>query len=164
MKVYCNEIIQPDGPRQTRSSRRKRYLIGKHVAGGYAPIGRATRGWVAYNLDDGVMVFLKEQWRANCTGVNPEIKTYERLRQHGVRGAATVIAGGDVPGHKTVSQQYFDSQGIELSERIHTRLVFKEVGRPLETYRDSIELILLIGQAILGAPLRHSPRLFLTLL
>ena len=137
-------------------------MIGKHVAGGYAPIGRATRGWVAYSLDDGVMVFLKEQWRANCEGVNAEIETYARLRQHRVCGVATVIAGGDVTHHKTVSQQYFNSKGFDLSERIQTRLVFKEVGRPLETYRDTPDLISLVTQAILGAPCRGCLQSFLT--
>ena len=162
VQVQCDEILQSDGPRQTRSSRRKRFLIGKHVAGGYTPIGRATRGWVAYSLDDGVMVFLKEQWRANCVGVNPEMETYERFRRHGVQGVATVIAGGDVAGHRTISQRYFNKGGFELSERIQTRLVLKEVGRPLETYRDSVELILLTTQAILSALFLHNPQPFVT--
>lgn len=104
------------------------------------------------------MVFLKEQWRANAPGVNPEIKTYMRLREHNVQCVATVIAGGDVssPGsssvHKTVSQRFFDKQGLDLPERIQTRLVLKEVGRPLETYSDSIELIQVTTHALIGAP------------
>lgn len=78
------------------------------------------------------MVFLKEQWRANANGVHPEVETYLRLREHGVQGIATVIAGGDVIGprgvHKTISQRYFDKDGIHIPERIQTRLVLKEVG------------------------------------
>ena len=37
-----------------------------------------------------------------------------------------------------------------MYERIQTRLVFKEVGRPLESYADSIELILVVAGALLG--------------
>ena len=160
VQIQCDEILQTDGQRQTRSSRRKRYLIGKHVAGGYDPIGRATRGWVAYNLDDGVMVFLKEQWRRNSEKSNPEMNTYQRLRQHGVRAVATLIAGGDVAGHRTVSQRYLNKDGYDLSERIQTRLIFKEVGRPLGTYCNSPELISLVTQALIGAPFCHCLQLF----
>lgn len=100
------------------------------------------------------MVFLKEQWRAKANGVHPELETYIRLRQHGVQGVATAIAGGDVGGprdlHKTVSQRYFDKQSFNISERVQTRLALKEVGRPLETYKDSIELILLTAHALIG--------------
>lgn len=109
---------------------------------------------MAYCLDDNVLVFLKEQWRANAVGVHPELKTYERLRQHGVQGVATAIAGGDVHGlrglHKTASQRYLNKQGFDIPERIQTRLVLKEVGRPLETYGDSIDLIVVTTHAFIG--------------
>ena len=102
------------------------------------------------------MVFFKEQWRANAEGANPELETYLRLRQHGVQFVATLVAGGDVVNprsgevNKTVSQRYFDKQGIDLSERIQTRIVLKEVGRPLETYADTIELLTVVGHALVG--------------
>lgn len=154
LQVECDEVLQSGDRRRTRSSRRKRFLIGKHIAGGYAPIGRGTRGWVAYCVDDATLVFMKEQWRANAVGVHPELETYSRLREHGVRNVATAIAGGDVGSsrglHKTASQRFFDKDGKDIPERIQTRLVLKEVGRPLESYEDSIEMILVITQALKG--------------
>lgn len=142
--------------RRTRSSQRRTFLIGKHVAGDRAAYGRATRGWVAYNLDDNVMVFLKEQWRSNSPDQNPEMATYSRLREHDVRCVATVIAGGDVGGphasarHETISQEFFEGADRSCYERIHTRIVFKEVGRPLGTYVNSIELMTVVTHAIIG--------------
>ena len=100
------------------------------------------------------MVFFKEQWRANAIGVHPELETYQRLHEHNVSHIATAIAGGDVRGerglHKTISQRYFDKEGIDMHERIQTRLVLKEVGRPLESYADSIDLILVVNDALQG--------------
>ena len=117
-------------------------------------MGRGTKGWVAYCLDDNKLVFFKEQWRPNAVGVHPEIETYQRLRKHNVSHVATAIAGGDVrvgtEPRKTESQRYFDKQGIHLPERLQTRLVLKEVGRPLESYTDSIELISVVGDSVEG--------------
>lgn len=109
---------------------------------------------MCYCLDDNTMDFMKEQWRANAIGVHPEIATYLRLREHGVECIATAVAGGDVSDahgvHKTVSQRFFDKQGLDMSERIQTRLVIKEVGRALETYSGSPELIIATTHALLG--------------
>ena len=154
-QIDCDEVLQPDGQRTTRASRRKRFLVGKPVSGGYQPVGRCTKAWVCYCLDDDEMVFMKEQWRANAVGVHPEMATYSRLKEHGVRHVATAIAGGDVGDshglHKTVSQRFFDREGLDMSERIQTRMVIKEVGRPLETYAASPELILVVTNALRGA-------------
>ena len=143
-----------EGRRRTRSSRKKSFLIGKHVAGGYAPVGRGTKGWVCYCVEDDTLVFMKEQWRANAVGVHPEIETYQRLHKHNVQYVATVIAGGDVVGprgvHKTITQRYFDKEGVDLPERIQTRIVLKEVGRPLESYADSSELLSILSTAFRG--------------
>ena len=153
-QVECDEILQSDGRRRTRASRKKTFLIGKHVAGGYSPVGRGTKGWVCYCVEDNTLKFLKEQWRANAIGIHPEIETYKRLQEHNVHYVATVVAGGDVSSlrgvHKTISQRYFDKQGINLPERVQTRLVLKEVGRPLETYVNSVELLMILGTAIKG--------------
>ncbi|KIP03556.1 hypothetical protein PHLGIDRAFT_121484, partial [Phlebiopsis gigantea 11061_1 CR5-6] len=119
----------------------RRFLVGKPVSGGYQPVGRCTKAWVCY-------------CRANAVGVHPEIATYSRLREHGVEHVATAVAGGDVSDaygvHKTVSQRFFDKQGLDMSERIQTRLVIKEVGRSLETYDASPELIIVTTDALLG--------------
>ena len=153
-QVECDEILQSNGPRRTRASRKKTFLIGKHVAGSHAAVGRGTKGWVCYCIEDDTLAFLKEQWRANAVGVHPEIETYKRLQEHDVHYVATIVAGGDVSGprgvHKTISQRYLDKKGIELPERVQTRIVLKEVGRPLGTYADSIELLLIMGTAVKG--------------
>ncbi|KIP03555.1 hypothetical protein PHLGIDRAFT_496602, partial [Phlebiopsis gigantea 11061_1 CR5-6] len=98
------------------------------------------------------MVFLKDYWRAADT--HSEVETYHRLLQHGVRNVATAIAGGDVIGahgvQKTLSQRFFDGDRVDVPERIHTRLVLKEIGRPLETYKGAKELISVTTQALVA--------------
>lgn len=145
----------------------KSFLIGQYVSGQYSPTGRATRGYVAYDLEDNTLVFLKDQWRANAEGCHPELETYKRLKQANVSHVATAIAGGDVldprtgSPQRTVSQIYLEkySRTPDLPvpvERIHTRLVLREVGRPLEKYRHSIELIRVCRHALCGV-LRTTP-------
>ncbi|EKM56598.1 uncharacterized protein PHACADRAFT_194191 [Phanerochaete carnosa HHB-10118-sp] len=72
-----------------------------------------------------------------------QLEAYIRLHQHKVPYIATPIAGGDVDGQCTISQKYMThlSEEWRPSKRVHIRLVTKEVGRLLETYKDSVELL-----------------------
>lgn len=132
--------------------KRKTLFVTKHIVGGDDLTGNGTRGWPAFCLEDETMVFLKDYWRAADT--HPELETYHRLRQHGVRNIATALAGGDVDGphgvQRTMSQRFFDCS-VNAPERIHTRLVLKEICRPLDTYKGSKELISVTTQALTGA-------------
>ena len=122
--------------------------------------GNGTKGWGAYCVEDKTMVFLKEQWRVNAPGAHPEVETYKRLHRHDVRNVATAIAGGDVLGphgyQTTLSQRIFDKEGVEVPERIQTRLVLREFGRPLETYEGPKELINVTTHALIGT-IQYSP-------
>lgn len=127
------------------------------MAGHHTPTGRATRGYVAYDIEEDRLCFLKDQWRTNARGCHPELETYARLKKYNVTRVATAIAGGDVDGgsQRTVSQifmkRYRESQGIQVpAERIHTRIVLREIGRPLDQYANSIDLIRIAGHALYG--------------
>lgn len=123
-------------------------------------IGRATKGYVAYDMEEDRLCFLKDQWRTNCRGSHPELETYAHLNKHNVSRVATAIAGGDVEEenhgvHRTVSQEYIkryrNSADVQIPvERIHTRVVLREVGRPMDQYADSLDLIRICGHALLG--------------
>ncbi|EKM57029.1 uncharacterized protein PHACADRAFT_142121 [Phanerochaete carnosa HHB-10118-sp] len=97
------------------------------------------------------MVFLKDQWRA-ITRERKELDTYRRLHQHGVQFIATPIAGEDIDAHRTSSQMLMKDR-LNMSrpiERIHSRLVTKEVGRPLKDYKDSVDLIQVVSYAVIA--------------
>lgn len=127
------------------------YLIGRHVAGNYVPLGRCTRGYVAFEVETRRMVFLKDQWRC-VTRERTELETYRRLHQHNVEYIATPVAGGDIDHHRTISQDFMTylPENQRPTERMHTRLVTKEIGLVLEQYEDSVELLRLIMHALIG--------------
>ena len=86
-----------------------------------------------------------------------ELDVYTRLHENGVRCIATPIAGGDVRGmlrspQHTQSQRYLaDKSKQSAFVRIHTRVVVKEVGKPLEAYADSVQLLEVCCNAVIGA-------------
>ena len=147
-KVSC-PAVSMDGS-DTRGET-KSYLIGRHISGQYSPVGRCTRGYIAFDLETKELVFFKDQWR--CLGrVRTELETYKRLHQHHVPHIALPVAGGDISHQRTLTQGYLTHIPHEEihSQRVHTRLVTKQVGLMLETYQDSAELLIIVGHALVG--------------
>ncbi|EKM57016.1 uncharacterized protein PHACADRAFT_254482 [Phanerochaete carnosa HHB-10118-sp] len=130
------------------------FLIGKLTAGHGAPIGRCTRGYIAFDLWRKDFCFLKDQWRSSVR--RSELDVYMRLHENGVRCIATPIAGGDVCGmlrspQYTKAQRYLAPPSKQPAlMRIHTRLVVEEVGKPLEAYADTVQLFEACTYAVIG--------------
>lgn len=140
-----------------RPTRLRAYLIGQPCSGGSAyTVGRATRGYVGLDVEDNRMVFIKDQWRPDHPGHHPEVETYERLRRNNIGCVATCLGGGDVICPSTGKVQSTIAQknllgGRDNPKRHHVRLILKEIGRPLDTYNGSPELIATTYHALLGA-------------
>lgn len=150
--IASPEYINEGSADSTQTEQETRtYLIGRYSAGHDSPTGRATRGYIAFELETRRMVFLKDCWRA-VTRKHTEMATYRRLHQAGVESIATPIAGGDIDHHRTKSQIFMQDRPVHTRpvERVHTRLVTKEVGRSLETYEGSFELISYVFHAYMG--------------
>ncbi|GJE97853.1 hypothetical protein PsYK624_140750 [Phanerochaete sordida] len=150
------EEEQPSGRRRTRKPKKvppKVYLVGRHATGDCVPTGRCTRTYVAYDLEEDKLVYIKDSWRSK-KNLHAEADTYLRLKKHGVQHVATLLAGGDVGGsaspQHTVSQEYQPDGPHKDFERAHHRVVFKEIGRPLDGYPNSGELIILVSHAAIG--------------
>ncbi|EKM56603.1 uncharacterized protein PHACADRAFT_194196, partial [Phanerochaete carnosa HHB-10118-sp] len=144
-KVSC-PTISLDGSEASISE--KTYLIGRYAFGHYAPVGRCTKGYPALDMQTKRLVWFKDQWRC-AARPHTELDAYMRLHKHHVTYIATPVAGGDVMEHRTVTQDYLThlADSWRPSERVHTRLVTKEVGRLLETYKDSWELLNVCAEA-----------------
>lgn len=126
----------------------KQYLIGCPTTDRRPLAGRSTVGYVVFDLDAKRMSFLKDQWRGT-EELRSEIDVYKHLRDRNVYGIASLEAGGDIQHHQTRSQGLM--QGLPFSNksvrRVHMRLVTKNVGRPLETFENSAELLRYISCA-----------------
>ena len=137
-------------------ARPKPFLVGKPL--NYtereeaSPFGKSVRAYIAYDLADNRLVFLKDFWREDGPLDESEFGVYRRLQQHKIPYIAKPLAGGDVsetkPGpflQRTDSVDYTDRSCL-----VHHRLVLREICRPLSTYTDTRELIIIVYHALLG--------------
>ncbi|KAF7790390.1 hypothetical protein EIP86_001345 [Pleurotus ostreatoroseus] len=130
----------------------KTFLIGISLADAGTLTGRATRGYAAYDIEKQRLVFMKDSWRSDVIGVHPELEVYRRLREKDVKYVATAIGGGDVGGSQpqmTLNQQWIVKPSVP-NTRIHYRLLTLQVGRPLDTYERSADLIVAVKNAFYG--------------
>ena len=67
---------------------------------------------------------------------------------HEVQHVAVALGGGDVANQTTITDQYLKQ--LLLLQRLHYRIVIEQLARPLEDYRNSMELILLVYDALQG--------------
>jgi hypothetical protein len=107
--------------------------------------GRATRGWVVWNVAERAFAWYKRQWRVVKEGVHAETDTYEKLRAAGVEHIPTVIGGGDLVGAtqltalKDLEKEPWVAPGFleEINHYQHCDLLLKEVGIPLTDFKSS---------------------------
>ena len=153
--IFVVEIDGWDGHPNLRLVFARPRVIGGGV------VGKATRGYVAYDLNSKQLVFLKDYWQPASPSYHEELDTYARLKKAGVKHIATALGGGPVRGssdinltQKTVTQTYQsslrDPSEDPSSERVHYRLVLKEVGRPLEDYEKPADMVLVVYDAVEG--------------
>lgn len=130
--------IEQDGPQA--------FLIGRPRSCGSSLLGRATKGFVAFNLQTHTFMFLKDSWRT--TNSRSEVVMYERLKSVSPY-IATLHCGGDLSPEQVTQSQSFH-QDIGFISRIHHRLVIEEIGRPLAEYENPYELTFVVYCAFLG--------------
>ncbi|GJE86570.1 hypothetical protein PsYK624_026500 [Phanerochaete sordida] len=152
-KVSCPtvDLDAPEGSAEGASAGERTYLIGRYAFGHYAVFGRCTRGYAAWDVAARRFVWFKDQWRC-VTRPYTELAAYVRLHAHKVAFIATPVAGGDLVGQCTQSQRYMTRVPAEWrpAQRVHTRLVTKEVGKLVETYADSPHLLRICCHAFIG--------------
>ncbi|KAI0318558.1 hypothetical protein OF83DRAFT_1056689, partial [Amylostereum chailletii] len=112
----------------------------------YAPnvVGRGTTGYIAADLDDGSLVWIKDSWRLNRSYVRKEADIYRLLMEADIPHISPMVCGGDVEGQETHSQDFVkaswacETHGI--SHHIHHRVVLSVIGRPLKKFTSTREL------------------------
>ena len=102
---------------------------------------------------------MKDYWRPFGDRLHTELETYERLRSHRVGGVATAIAGGDAVGGDGAFEATRNQEGAVFNnesprQRRHFRLVTREIGRPLESFRTFSEFMNYMLTVLFGMFLR----------
>ncbi|KAF7439743.1 hypothetical protein PC9H_000079 [Pleurotus ostreatus] len=138
----------------SKTNRIRQFLVWGSLADPESPLGRATRGYPAVEVTNGLLpgaqpMFLKEQWHSTALG--QEIDTLRELNKEGVPYVPTLVCGGDLPGQTTRTQDYvseIERRGDKHIEcRVHVRFVVSEVGFPIERFSSSKQLFQVVYHA-----------------
>ncbi|KAH8915312.1 hypothetical protein BT69DRAFT_1251802 [Atractiella rhizophila] len=105
------------------------------------PVGRGTRCYHAYWVEEKKVVLLKDTWRKEEYGKEGDV--YEILRLKQVRNIATVICHGDVDDQNRF--QFAEGEGGRKLR--HYRIVLEEVGEPLNRFKSTWELVKVMSDA-----------------
>lgn len=137
------------------------FVVGRPFWGADSPCGRSTRGYVAYDLTQKKLVFLKDSWRTEDDYITAEGIIYAEMEDNGVPFLPQVLAAGDVMTggtvQRTVSQDYANSASppkwmlpcAKLRTYVHYRVV-QELAYPLASAKSSREAVQAIRDAIEG--------------
>ncbi|GJE92073.1 hypothetical protein PsYK624_082260 [Phanerochaete sordida] len=132
----------------------------KPFAGHATLFSRGTRAYLAYDVNEQQLVFLKDSWRASSSHTRPEFDIYQDLQSGGVPFVPDVMYGGDVldpdgrPQRTVVDvvlarNASWSLTDTQLHGKIHHRIV-QEIFYPLDFVSDERELIQVIHDAILA--------------
>ncbi|EIW53195.1 uncharacterized protein TRAVEDRAFT_52329 [Trametes versicolor FP-101664 SS1] len=136
-----------ESPSSTRE-----FLVGRPCYRSDSMIGTATRAFMAYDIARHTVVFIKGCWRPDL-GPNhlSEYEVYLKLLSGSPIHIPTLLGGGDVldeakrPQRTLITESRWEDTS---SGRIHARLVFRDVCRPLESFRDTRELVSIVYDAL----------------
>lgn len=155
------------------------YIVGKALDYNLGVVGRCTRGYIALDRTTNQPVFLKDMWRPDVRGVEPEHVWYEKLTGANVPHLVKVKHGSDVvqytptpiPNyHGTIplkptetTSRLWAQRGLthrladlsgslkpRLQGYIHYRLVQTELCRPLPEFTNSKHLVLVVLGSLKG--------------
>lgn len=136
------------------------FIVRSPIATPYTPPGRATRGFVAYDLLGKAFVYLKDSWRIDLPDITAEGLVYATLEKASVSNIARCIVAGDISDHVTKTQEYaskpwvkdHDNKAHFIPHR-HYRLVLNVIGRSLMEYKSSYEMTTAVRDALVGKSL-----------
>ncbi|KAI0782583.1 hypothetical protein C8Q75DRAFT_787513 [Abortiporus biennis] len=162
VKVHLNRV-PPVSPSDDQSSDDQspehtsdvlRLLIGAPRTNSYSSFGRCTKGFIAFDLDEKRLKFIKDCWRYEGKTYHPELDVYQRLREriksvpYSQANLAIAEGGGDVKDFRdsvqgTVTDGFLNKKRTKGQKKFlyqkHYRFVIRQVGTPLEKYQDSSE-------------------------
>ena len=119
-----------------------------------SPFGRATRPMLAFNMETGEVVFLKDYWRADVDGMEKEGEIYRILESNRVPNIAPFGKGNDVRDHMTLTHTLRNEKWACWSRDMvllrQYRMSLNVVARHLTSFNSSREFVSAIADAMEG--------------
>ncbi|KAI0066746.1 hypothetical protein BV25DRAFT_1820814 [Artomyces pyxidatus] len=120
------------------------FIAPSAVSASMALTGRASAGYIAYDLEKKVCVYVKDTWRIDMDGMEKEGSIYHRLHKHDVPHIPHLVCSGDVGDQKTRTQDYVNAAWACWTRGViphrHYRLVLDTIGRAIETFDSTRQL------------------------
>jgi hypothetical protein len=144
----------------------RHYIINSPGARPSLPIGRSTRTSVAYDLQGKKRVFMKDSWRVLANNVVVEGGIIQKLDRCGIPYIPSYVDSCDVGDnaepkcHITKTGNFSDAawvpSGFEFSfsKLRHHRLILDVVGKELEQFSSTKELVRAVRDALVGMNVR----------
>ena len=135
------------------------FIVGKCYFATNSSTGRGTKCYIAYDVCNDRLVFLKDFWRPDVASSQPEGRVLRELRLNGIENVPTPLAAGDVrssdsPYNQTTCTQELLSRDEKTRRRpatlIHYRLIVQEICRPLEAHESPRQLTKAMLDALIG--------------
>ena len=149
-----------------RQSKPVQYIISSPGLQLDVPVGRWTQASIALEARSGKRVLVKDSWRIVHDDIKPEGELYDRLHDKGVRNIPSILAHGDIginDHHKSQTEKYIkelirnghrDTIKIKSDSSFttfrHYQIVLGTVGRSLEAFKSTRELVCAIRAALEG--------------
>lgn len=167
LHIDCEEPLDETG--KSVFVTRKTFVVGRPHFQAPGVAGRGTRGYVALPVDNewnptGPFVYLKDAWRVDHPGIEREGDILKELNANKVPNVPDLVCHGDLRGYGQVTafqdlwRRHHPSAGEDqpsapkcpLKRHRHYRLCVKQVGRPLEQFVDSLQLIVALIDVVEG--------------
>jgi hypothetical protein len=140
-----------------------RYIIEAPSARPSLPIGRSTRTSIAYDVQRRRLVMMKDSWPVFVHDNMMEGRVYQQLNEALVQNTPICVdfSNGDECNSGTRTQHFtreswlHEDLAFSVSVRRHHRLILDTVGRPLETFTSSKELVRAVRAAMIGMSLKR---------
>ncbi|KAI0310406.1 hypothetical protein OF83DRAFT_1178583 [Amylostereum chailletii] len=124
----------------------------RYLVAGNPLAGMAATSYVAVDLKDDSLVWLKDSWRHDIKIACKEVDVYRRLFEANVPHVSSMLVGGDVLGHQTENQNFVKCPWACWTEGVwaytHYRVVLNTVARPLQDFKSTHELTTAVRDAI----------------
>jgi len=134
-----------------------RYIICSPEPRPDIPVGRWTRSSFAYDIQNRHQVLLKDSWHVILDNIKPEGEIYKQLHDGKVPNIPLYKLGIDIGDdshksrtHKTTDKFNGDVAHWKLVPHRHYCLVLSTIGRRLEKFKSTLEVVIAIYAALKG--------------
>lgn len=148
-------------------------LVGRPQSAEYCLFGQGIRQYVAYDPKNRTVFLMSDYWPRNHPERVPEHKIYARLASSNVSNVPTCLGsenvgsinGSDETWQTTATTKLFNRQAFAMAKRsekvateeqpkkharVHYRIFFREILRPLSDFDSWEELVTVLSDALRG--------------